>query len=111
MNITDKELYDKGFMKYNRTPYQRDGVICNFQKCYRDPEKGNRLFFLDVHKWDFSSERIPDIYTYEITAQLYKKGNHDFFDITFGADFTVEDAEEFIYKLFEYGMIEPYEKD
>lgn len=111
MYITDEELIQKGFSKYDRYAGQTDSIIYNFQKCYRD-ENNNRLFFIDINKWDFSWAKVPigQEYTYEITAQLYRKGDHEFFDIRFGTNFTIEQAEEFIYKLLENNIIEPYER-
>ena len=111
MQTTDEELLSKGFSKYDRHKLQNDSIMYNFQKCYRD-EDNNKLFFLDVQKWDFSWAKVPvhQMHTYEITAQLYRKGDHENFDITFGAGYTIEEAEEFVFKLFEIGMIEPYER-
>ena len=112
MQTTDEELLSKGFSKYDRYSLQNDSIMYNFQKRYRN-EEGDTLFFLDVQKWDFSWAKVPvhQMYTYEITAQLYRKGDHEFFDITFGAGYTVEEAEEFIFNLFKMGMIEPYETE
>ena len=110
MITTDEKLIEMGFDKYERYMCQNDSVIYNFQKCYRDADY-NKLFFLDVAKWDwsFAKDKVPEQYTYCITTQLYKKGDHEAIDIEFGSNITIEDAEKFIYSMFDAGLIEPYE--
>jgi len=75
-------------------------------------ERGDTLYFLDVYKWDWTiypGNEVPKAYNYNITTQLYTKGDHHAVNIEFGAFMTIEDAEKFIDSLFNVGLIEPYE--
>ena len=112
MITTDEKLIELGFKKYDRYSLQNDSVMYNFQKCYRD-KSGTKLFFIDVAKWDWSWARhkVPENHTYEITTQLYTKGNHEAVNLEFGSNISVEEAEQFIYKMFDADLIEPYEKE
>lgn len=112
MAITEEELIKQGFKKYNTSEYSNDAKKYLFQKRYTN-DYGDILYYLDIYKWDWSIfpvERIPESYSYEITTQLYKRGNHDAINIQFGNQSTIEDAEKFINSLFKYGLVEPYEK-
>ena len=111
MKITEEELIGRGFRKFNTVGHLSDVRRYLFQKRYLD-DKDNTLYFLDIYKYDWkhiSHIPIADIYNYEITTQLYRKGSHDAINISFGSDTTIDDAEEFINKLFDIGLIEPYE--
>ena len=111
MITTDERLIDDGFTKFDRYSLQNDCVMYNFQKCHRD-EDGTKLFFLDVAKWDWTwaRDKVPENHTYEITTQLYTKGDHEAVNLEFGSNITVEEAEQFIYGMFDAGLVEPYER-
>ena len=111
MVITDEELIKRGFKRYNVCNTSVDCRKYLFQKRYMN-DNGDTLYFIDIYKWDwtgFPPDRILDPYTYEITTQLYTVGGHDAVNIEFGVEMTIEGAEEFIDKLFDIGMVEPYE--
>ena len=110
MIITDERLLELGFKKYNTNGVLYDAKKYLFQKRYMN-DAGDTLFFLDVYKWDwsFAADRVPEQYTYEITVQLYQKGSHDSVNIEFSINTSIEDAEQFIMKMFDAGMVEPYE--
>ena len=110
MITTDEKLIELGFKKFNTSVISHDSVKYIFQKCYKN-ERGDTLYFMDINKWDwtFVKDRVPEQYTYEIETQLYRKGDHAAINIEFGSDITVEGAEEFINKLFEVGLVEPYD--
>lgn len=111
MITTDEELIKRGFKKFNTTGYSGEAKKYLFQKRYMNDE-GDTLYFLDIYKYDWSIfpvDRVPDQYTFSITTQLYKIGNHDAINIEFGSYITIEEAEEFIDKLFKMKMVEPYE--
>lgn len=111
MVITDEELIKRGFKRYNISRVSNDCKRYLFQKRYMN-DNGDTLYFLDIYKWDwtrFPADRIPEPYTYEITTQLYTVKDHSAISIEFGVEMTIEGAEEFIDKLFDIGMVEPYE--
>ena len=110
MITTDEKLIELGFKKCNTSASLSDARKYLFQKLYTN-DKGDKLYYLDIYKWDWERfpVNVPEPYTYEITTQLYKAGTHSAINIEFGSDVTVEGAEEFINKLFEAGLIEPYE--
>ena len=111
MITTDEELISRGFKKFNTSAISPDGVKYMFQKRYRD-KWGNTLYFMDINKWDWTSigDKVPEQYTYEIETQLYRKGDHASINIEFGSDMSIEGAEKFINKLFEVGIVEPYDE-
>ena len=111
MVTTDEELIKRGFKKFNTTGHLGEAKKYLFQKRYMNDE-GDTLYFLDIYKYDWSIfpvNRVPDQYTFSITTQLYKVGDHDAINIEFGSYITIEEAEEFIDKLFKMKMVEPYE--
>ena len=111
MVITDEELIKRGFKRYNVCNTSIDCRKYLFQKRYMN-DNGDTLYFIDIYKWDwtgFPPNRILDPYTYEITTQLYRKGDHEAINIGFGANMTIEDTETFIDSLFDAGLVEPYE--
>ena len=111
MVITDDELIKRGFKKSNTTGHLGEAKKYMFQKRYMN-DKGDTLYFMDINKYDWSIfplNTIPDAYTYEITTQLYRKGDHEAINIQFGLYTTIEEAEKFIDKLFEFDMVEAYE--
>jgi len=112
MITTDEKLIELGFSKFDRYDLQNNSIIYNFQKCYRD-ENNIKLFFIDIAKWDWSwaRDKVPEDHEYEITTQLYTKGNHEAVNLEFGSHISVEEAEKFIFTMFDAGLVEPYEYD
>lgn len=110
MITTDDKLIEMGFKKHNTCRSLSDAKKYLFQKRYVKDDR--TLYFMDIYKWDweiFPLDRIPEPYTYQITTQLYRAGDHTAINIEFGADTTVEDANNFINELFKNGLVEPYE--
>ena len=109
--MTHEELIEKGYHEYKPTPYEHQGVERVYQKCFRD-NKGKK-YFIDVKKWEdmfhpYTHELIPGGYEYE--TQLYKKGTHDPFNITFLSHWDIENVEEFVENLFQSGVLDYYEE-
>lgn len=109
MKITDEYLIEQGFHKFDRTQFQPSSVIYNFQKCYRD-EEGNKKFFIDCAKWDWTwtGQRVSDTYSYSFSGQYYQKGTHDAFNIEF-IGWDLVQVETFLNSMFNAGLIENYE--
>ena len=111
MIITDDKLIELGFKRYNTAACSKDAKKYLFQKRYLN-NKGDILYFLDIYKWDWTIypwANVPEPYTYEISTQLYTKGDHEAVNLSFGTYMTIEDAEKFINTLFDVGLVEPYE--
>lgn len=105
--MTKELLLEKGFNEYK--PTQFDSSSCDecWQKCYKD-ETGKK-YFLDVKHYNMTHPTTKEfIGGYEIESQIYLKGSHDAINIKFLND-SIEDAENFVNKLFKYNLIENYE--
>lgn len=106
--LTKDELLNKDFKPFE--PNYLDSPSCDgcYQKLYRD-NLGNKKYFLDVKHYSMTHPTTrEDLSGFEISTQVYKNGNHEAINITFLND-NIDDAEEFINKLFEYNLIENYE--
>lgn len=113
--LTDDYFLNRGYKKYDRTQFDSDMVMYNFQKCFSD-ENGKK-YFIDIHKnshdwmreWDRQQEWYTP-YSYEFSCQLYKKDTHAAVNMEFFSDWTIEQVEEFIEKLFQNGELDYYER-
>lgn len=112
---TDEYFFNLGYKKYDKSQFDLDITIYNFQKRF-DDEKGKK-YFIDVHKvsneWFSVSEKnkeryVPYSYTY--SCQLYKKGTHAPVNMEFFSDWTIDQVEEFVEKLFQNGELDYYEE-
>lgn len=112
---TDEYFFNLGYKKYDKSQFDSDITIYNFQKRF-DDEKGKK-YFIDVHKvsneWFSVSEKnkeryVPYSYTY--SCQLYKKGTHAPVNMEFFSDWTIDQVEEFVEKLFQNGELDYYEE-
>lgn len=97
-----------GFKQYEPSPFDSEGICANFQKKILDKD-GKIMYFLDAKIWDWSwTDRIKENFHIEYYVQLYKKGNHNALDIEF-LDWTDEEVEKWVQKLFDNNMVENYE--
>lgn len=109
--ITDKDLLDRGFHTYNfdydiKAP---EGTIAAFQKRY--DRRGGKGWFLTIYKLApliAPDNRVIWESAYQMEAQLYEYGTHNAVNMTFLMD-TVDEVENFVFKLFDADIIENYE--
>ena len=113
--LTDEYFTNRGYEKYNRTQFDSDSIMYNFQKRF-DGDNGKK-YFIDVHKinhdWMCEWEKKQPWYTpysYEFSCQLYKKDTHAAVNMRFFSDWTIEQVEEFVEKLFQSGELDYYER-
>lgn len=113
--LTDDYFLNRGYEKYDRTQFQPDMVMYNFQKRF-DDENGKK-YFIDIHKnsnkwmreWDKQQEWYMP-YFYEFSCQLYKKDTHAAVNMEFFSSWTIGQVEEFVEKLFQNGELDYYER-
>jgi len=103
--LTKRELIERGFTEYKPAAFE-NADRC-YQKCYYD---GNiRKYFLDAKHYSLTHPATgEDFSNYELSTQLYTKGNHNALNITFLND-NIDEAEALIECLFEGGKVEPYD--
>lgn len=113
--LTDDYFLNRGYKKYDRTQFDSEMVVCNFQKRF-DNENGKK-YFINVHKnsheWMRECDKQQDWYTpysYEFSCQLYKKDTHAAINMQFFSNWTIEQVEEFVEKLFRNGELDYYER-
>lgn len=113
--MTDQDLLDRGFKEYPPTyPIDYDGIETKFQKRY-DDEVGKRYFII-VNKWKpFFDSRTGKTwgsnYEYEVYFQKDDgKGGSKAINILLYSGWDVDEAEEYVWKLFETGLFDYYEK-
>lgn len=80
-------------------------------------DKNGKKYFIDVHKisneWMPESQKRQERYKpfyYEYSCQLYKKNTHAAVNMEFFSDWTIEQVEDFVEKLFQSGGLDYYEK-
>lgn len=115
IQYTDEHFFNLGYKKYDKSQFDSDITIYNFQKRF-DDEKGKK-YFIDVHKvsneWFSVSEKNKEryvSYSYTYSCQLYKKGTHAPVNMEFFSDWTIDQVEEFVEKLFQNGELDYYEE-
>lgn len=113
--LTDEYFTNRGYVKYGRTQFDSDIIMYNFQKRF-DDDNGKK-YFIDVHKithdWMREWEKKQPWYTpysYEFSCQLYKKDTHAAVNVKFFSDWTIEQVEEFVERLFQNGELDYYER-
>lgn len=108
LNDIKKYLSSIGFKEYKPTPFDNHYICSRFQKRY-DDETGKK-YFIDAKIWDWSdTDKVPDNYRIEYECQLYQNGTHDAVNLTY-IDWTIDQVEDFVNKMFENGMLDYYEK-
>ena len=108
--MTDKEILDRGYHRYERTQFDDWYVECQFQKRF-DDEKGKK-YFITINKWDWTSFHRNDMpnYSYELETQIYKKDTHEPIDMTFFAGWNVDEVEEYMEKIWSPELFDYYEE-
>ena len=108
MQITERNLVEKGFVEYPKTFFDSDSVDHCYQKCYRD-DLGKK-YFLDVKHYNLHHPLTQeDLSGYEVSSQIYLKKNHHAVNLTF-LDSDIEEAESFIDYLFNQDRLDYYER-
>ena len=106
--INEKYILDKGFYEVEVPRYESNSVDKMFYKSYRDKD-GNKRNSLEIVHYDLTHPTTgADLSGYEIKGQVYLTGSHNAVNLNF-LEPDIEEAEMFIDKLFEAGLIENYE--
>jgi len=110
----ERELIERGYIKYKPSPFKDDCVTDSFQKVIKD-DSNKRKYFVDWDKWDFSryvDANHPDLNNpaFEGSTQLTTKDG-EVVDITLHAGWGIKKAEEFLAKLFDTGWFKLYDND
>lgn len=114
--LTDEYFLNRGYKKYDKTQFQRSDIyLYNFQKRF-DDEKGKK-YFIDVHKisneWMSEHDKSKEWYKpyqYTYSCQLYKKDTHAPVNMEFFSDWTIEQVEDFVERLFRNEELDYYER-
>ena len=108
--MTDKELLDAGYKRYDPPSIHADCVTDLYQKCIKD-DTGKR-YFISIERWDFSriSHRASDTQpSFETTVQFTHK-NGETVDITCYNGWEIDQIEKFYDDLWKLGWFKYYEK-
>ena len=111
--ITEEYILSKVYTKYNRTPFDKDIVICRFQKCFRDDS--GKKYFIDAVKIDhhFVPEDRRDEYwkpySFEYGLQVSVGEDEKSINLQFFSSWTLEQVEEFVEDFFTKMKINYYE--
>lgn len=101
--MTDKEILNRGYHRYERTPFDKDWVECHFQKRF-DDEVGKK-YFIEINKYEHLTEN-----PYEYEVYLEPKNYKGTIRILFYAGATLDEVEKQVEELFATGNYEYYEK-
>ncbi len=101
----EQEIIDKGFYQCDVPAFSRANKM--WQKRYKDGKNTKYFLNIDYYKLTHPTTR-EDLSGYEISSQVYLKGNHNAVNLTF-LDSSIEEAEATIDKMFEDGILENYE--
>lgn len=114
-SLTDQYFINRGYKKYDKTQFDSNMILYNFQKRF-DDNKGKK-YFIEIHK--YTNEWMRDFdkqqewykpYTHTFSCQLYKKDTHAPVNMEFFSDWTIEQVEEFVERLFQNGELDYYEE-
>lgn len=113
--LIDDYFLNCGYKRYGRTGIDPSFTLYNFQKCFSD--RNGKKYFINIHKlsnkwmreWDKQQEWYTP-YSYTFSCQLYKKDTHAPVNMEFFSDWTIEQVEEFVEKLFQNGELDYYER-
>lgn len=100
--MTDKYLIERGYKKYNPTPFDNASVVARYQKRF-DDDFGKK-YFIDVLKWsnDFISAEHRNknfSYEYELYTTMYEE--EDALILHFYSSWELENVEKFAEDFFE----------
>ena len=109
--MTDKEILDRGYHRYERTQFDDWYVECHFQKRF-DDEIGKK-YFIDINKYEqyrhpSTGELTGSVYEYEV--YLEPKNYKGAIRILFYAGATLDEVEKQVEELFATGNYEYYEQ-
>lgn len=113
--LTEEYILSKGYIKYPPTQYDRDIVICRYQKCFRD--KIDKKFFIDILKNDCSyvptdrRDKYWEPYSFEYELQVTIGKNECAINLLFHSQWTLEQVEGFVEDFFTKMNINYYELD
>lgn len=104
-----KYLETIGFTEYPKPKLSEfDSAYSFFQKKYYD--NNGVKYFIDVQVFDWRwTNRVKDNFSVEYSSQLYQKGTHDAFNITF-IGWNLQQVEDHINLLFKNDIVEYYEE-
>lgn len=115
IQYTDEYFFNLGYKKYDKSQFDSDITIYNFQKRF-DDEKGKK-YFIDINKysneWMSEYDKQQDWYkpySYTYSCQLYEKETHAPINLEFFSDWSIERVESFVERLFQNGELDYYEK-
>lgn len=110
--MTNEFLIEKGYYRYDPTPFDVDAVVDRFQKRF-DDDLGKK-YFINVVR--YSNDYIPEDrrgewwtpFSYEYEVQVEKEEKP--INLHFFANWTLEDVEAFINDFFEKMHLDYYER-
>lgn len=104
-----KYLETIGFKEYPKPKLSDfDNAYSFFQKKYYD--NNGVKYFIDVQVFDWRwTNIVKDNFSVEYSSQLYQKGTHDAFNITF-IGWNLQQVEDHINLLFKNDIVEYYEE-
>lgn len=112
--MTDEYLTGRGYKKYDPTEFDNESIVVRFQKCFKD--NLGKKYFINVVKW--SLEFIPkdmrdewwQPYSYEYQVQITMFDTKKPLDLEFHSDWTLEEVEDYMCKLFDSMTVNYYER-
>lgn len=120
MSITDEELINRGYHRYEPTQFDVSWVCDRFQKRFDD--KVGKKYFIDFVKYD-NAEMIehekkrgvlnPDYiprYSYEIETQMNKKDKAFNVDLLSSWNDNIDEVEQFIEDMWNKLELDYYER-
>ena len=102
MTINIQELFNKGYKEFSPSEFN------DADKCFQKQvlaENGNTLYFINVNMY-YSWGSMPE--NFEVEVMLYQKETHEPVHLKFFCDWTLDDVEDYVQKIYQVGF-EPYE--
>ena len=111
--MNDECLLERGYKKYNPTPFDSCSVVARFQKRF-DDEYGIK-YFIDILKW--SNDYIPKEnrdkwykpFTYNYEIQFTVSEEEKSLNMEFFPTWTIEEVENFAEEMFLKMQLNHYE--
>ena len=110
--MDEKEIREKGYHEFSKTPLDNDGIEKRFQKRF-DDENGKR-YFINISKWkEFVHPHTGDVFpvNYEFNIQMYERKTHNPVNMLFFSGWEIDSVEKLAEWLFESGKFDYYEKN
>lgn len=99
-NVGDKIIFDRGDV-HNKDCFL--GIIIR-----KNQDLTYHVLYFDDYEKVIDYNVKP--YTYTFSCQLYKKDTHAPVNMEFFSDWTIEQVEEFVERLFQNGELDYYEE-